>query len=137
MRLVPGHRGRASILEVSTMSRSYRAGLLILGVLSLVDVFTPLITDGEHPPMFIALIGSALGLISIALVAVAWRGRRLAAIGLVVLRLLSALTAVPAFVVDGVPAIAMLMAGLGIGVTVVGCVLILSGVSQRSLATAR
>ena len=93
------------------MSATYRAGLVILGVMSLGDLAAPLLTDGETPPMSIALIGSALGPISLVLVVLAWRGRTAAAIGLVVVRLLSALTAVPAFIFTGVPLVPMILAG--------------------------
>ena len=41
-------------------TRQYRAGLIVLGLLSLVDLAGPLITDGQHPPMVIALIGAGL-----------------------------------------------------------------------------
>ena len=52
----------------------------------------------------IALVDAGFGLISIVLVILAWPGRLWAAIALVVVRLLIALTAVPAFLVPGVPA---------------------------------
>jgi hypothetical protein len=71
------------------MSRSYRAGLVILGVLSLIDVAGPLLTDGDHPPMSIALIGAALGVLSLAFVHYAWHGVRRAVLPLVVLRLIA------------------------------------------------
>ena len=73
------------------MSVAYRAGLVLLGVISIGDLVAPLLTDGHTPPMFIALIGSALGLLSLVLAVFAWRGRTAATIGLVILRLLSAL----------------------------------------------
>ena len=75
------------------MSRSYRAGLVILALLSLVDVAGPLLTDGETPPMAIALVGCALGVASLVCVVLAWRGVTRAVLPLVVLRLLSALSA--------------------------------------------
>jgi hypothetical protein len=40
------------------MSRSYRAGLILLGVLSAADLALPVLTDGEHPPMSVALAGA-------------------------------------------------------------------------------
>ncbi len=80
------------------MSYVYRAGLVVLGVLSLGDLAAPLLTDGQTPPMSIALIGAGLGLVSLILIVLAWRGRVAAAVGAVVVRLLSALTAV-----SGVP----------------------------------
>lgn len=117
------------------MSRKFRAGLIVFGLLSLGDLATPLVTDGEHPPMSIALIASAIGLISLVLVVLAWRGARRAVVPLIVLRLLSALTAVPAFFADGVPAAAMVVAGLAIALAVVGSALVL--VPARQFAGAR
>jgi hypothetical protein len=117
------------------MSRTFRAGLVVFGLLSLGDLATPLLTDGEHPPMSIALIGSAIGLISLVLVGLAWRGARRAVVPLIVLRVLSAVTAVPAFFASDVPVGAMAAAGLGIALTVIGTALIL--VPSRQLAGAR
>jgi hypothetical protein len=119
------------------MTHLYRAGLIVLGLLSLVDLAVPVITDGQHPPMVIALISAGLGLISVILVILAWHGRRVAAITLVVLRLLSALGAVPAFLEPGVPTGAMIAAGFGIGLTVVGAALVLAGLRRPVLAGAR
>ncbi len=112
------------------MTRLYRAGLIILGALSLGDLAAPLLTDGEHPPMFIALIGAAIGALSIVLLIFAWRGRTPAAIALVVVRLLSALTAVPAFTVPGVPTVPMILAGVMITLTVVGIGFVLTGIRR-------
>jgi hypothetical protein len=118
------------------MTRLYRAGLALLGVLSLGDLAAPLLTDGQHPPLFVALIGSALGLVSLVLVVLGWRGRRPAAVSLVVVRLLSALTAVPAFTVPGVPTTAVVLAGVLLGATLVGVVLVLVGLRRPALVTA-
>jgi hypothetical protein len=119
------------------MTRLYRAGLVVLGLLSLVSLASPLITDGQHPPMMIALIDAAVGLIGIILVILAWRGRLAAAIALIVVRLLSALTAVPAFLVPGVPTGPMIAAGFGIGLTVVGAALVLAGLRRPAVVSAR
>jgi hypothetical protein len=119
------------------MNRFSRAGLIILGVVSLGDLSAPLLTDGQHPPMSIALIGSALGLISLVLFGLAWRGAKAAAIALVVVRVLSALTAVPAFTVAGVPTTAMVLAGIAITATLVAAVLVLSGIRQPQTVGAR
>lgn len=86
------------------MSPSFRAGLLVLGVLSLIDVAGPLMTDGGKPPMWIALVDAAIGLASLVCVWAVWRGERRAVLALVALRLVSAASAVPAFFVSGVPA---------------------------------
>ena len=88
------------------MSAPKSLGLTLLALLSLVDVSGPLLTDGEHPPMAIALVGAALGLASLALVWYAARGASRAIAPLIGLRVISALTAVPAFFVSDVPAAA-------------------------------
>ena len=52
-----GHVGRNKISRrYVEMTRLSRAGLIMLGLLSLVSLAEPLITDGQHPPMTIALI---------------------------------------------------------------------------------
>jgi hypothetical protein len=118
------------------MTSVSRAGLIVLGLLSLVSLSSPLWTDGQHPPMMIALVDAGVGLICIVLIALAWPGRLWAAITVVVLRLLLALTAVPAFVAPGVPAGPMIAAGAGIGLTLVGAVLVLAGLRRRALVNA-
>jgi len=123
--------------EVFTNDSFLSCRLIVLGLLSLVEVAGPLTTDGQHPPMVIALIGAGLGLISIVLVILAWPGRMAAAITLIVLRLLSALTAVPAFLVPDVPTGAKIAAGLGISLTVVGAALVLAGLRRPALVDAR
>ena len=119
------------------MATAYRVGLVLLGLISLGDLSAPLLTDGQTPPMFIALVGSALGLLSLVLVVLAWGGRVAAAIGLVVLRLLSALTAVPAFLEPGVPLVPMTLAGIAITGTLAGVVLVFTGLRRPALAGAR
>lgn len=108
-------------------TRMFTAGLVVLGLLSLADLFAPLMTDGKTPPMFIALIGSALGLISLIAILGARKGSKAALVLLLVVRGLSALTAVPAFLEPGVPAVVKTLAGIGIGLTIVGTMLVLGG----------
>lgn len=112
------------------MSHVYRAGLGVLGVLSAADLAAPLLTDGQTPPLSIALIGAGLGVVSLVLIVIAWRGRVAAAVGAVVVRLLSALTAVPAFLVDGVPTLPKVLAGVAIVLAVTGSALVLSGLRR-------
>lgn len=100
------------------------SGLVILAVLSVVDIADLAVTDGEHPPYSIAIAAAALGVASLVLVASTWRGLHWAVAPLVVLRALSALSAVPAFVVGGVPAPAVVLAGGIVALTIVGIVLI-------------
>lgn len=113
----------------------YRFGLVLLGLLALSDIATPLVTDGEHPPMSIAIGAAVVGLISVVLVVLAWRGKRWALAPLITLRLASALLAVPAFFESGVPTAAVLAAGVGVAATVVGVIAVL--LPQRELVGAR
>jgi hypothetical protein len=103
-----------------------RVGLVVLGVLSLADVAAPLLTDGEHPPMAVAIVASVLGVLSIAFVVLAWGGRRWPIIPLIVLRALSALAAVPAFLADGVPGPAKVASAVLIALTAIGIALIVA-----------
>lgn len=107
------------------MSMSFRAGLALLGLLSAADLALPLLTDGQ-PPMAVALFVAALGLAGIALLVPAWRGSERALLALIVLRLLSALTAVPAFFVPDVPTLAVTSAAIIVAVTTLGVALVLS-----------
>lgn len=118
-------------LEV-VVSLQFRAGLIVLGLLSAGDLALPLLTDGEHPPMAVALVAALIGLASIALIISAWRGARRAVLPLVVLRLLSAVAAVPAFFEPDVPASAIVAAGAGVALTVVGVVLVLAGARRTT-----
>jgi hypothetical protein len=123
-------------LEV-VVSRSYRVGLILLAVLSALDLIGPLLTDGEHPPMAVALVGAALGLASIALVVSAWRGATRAVWPLVGLRVVSALSAVPAFFVSDVPVAAVAAAAAVAALTVLGVVLVLPATRRVSVVGAR
>ena len=113
------------------MSALYRGGVALLGLLSVMGLSTLIFSDGQHPPMIIAIIGAVLDLISIVLAVLAWRGRAAAAIGLSVVRVLSALLALPAFYVGGVPGPIMAVAGSFIVLTIVGVVLTLAGMRRQ------
>lgn len=106
------------------MSHSFRTGLVLLGVLSVLDLAGPLMTDGDNPPMWIAVLGSVLGVASLACVYLAWRGTGRAVLPLVGLRLFSALTAVPAFFVSDVPGGVRALAGVIVLLSLVGVALV-------------
>jgi hypothetical protein len=107
------------------MSGKNKMGLVILGLLSVADLLTPALTDGEHPPMEIAIGAAVVGLVSLVLIGFVWRGKRWALAPLITLRLASALLAVPAFFASGVPAAAVAAAGVGVAATIVGVVAVL------------
>jgi hypothetical protein len=103
----------------------YKLGLVVLALVSAVDVLTPVMTDGEHPPMEIAIGASVVGLVSLVLVGFAWRGKRWSLAPLITLRLASALLAVPAFFASDVPTAAVAAAGVGVAATIFGVVAVL------------
>ena len=103
---------------------STRPGLVLLGLLSAVDVVSLPLGDGKHPPLAVLVFGAVLGVLSLVLVTKAWRDP-LAGLRLLVLaRALSALTAVPAFLVGGVPTAAKVAAGVFMGLTALGIALV-------------
>jgi len=126
------------LLEVPVSgSRAFRGGLIVLAVLSVLDLLGPLFTDGKHPPMAVALVGSVLGLASLALVVSAWRNGLRALLPLMALRVLSALTAAPAFFVSDAPVAAVVAASAIIVLTIVGIVLVLPATRRPTVAGAR
>jgi hypothetical protein len=110
-----------------------RVGLAVFGLLSLGDIATLALTDGEHPPYEVAALGAVLGLVTLVLVVRAYgdpaRPLRL----LIGLRVLSAVTAIPAFFVSDVPAAAEIGAGAIVALTAVGVLLTARG---RTMAVA-
>jgi hypothetical protein len=100
-----------------------RVGLAIFGLLSVGDVVTIFLTDGDHPPYAVAAVGTLLGLVSLVLVVQAWRDPSRSLRLLIGLRVLSAITAIPAFFVSDVPAGAEVGAAAIIVLTAVGVVL--------------
>lgn len=115
----------------------FRAGLVILALLSAQDLLLPLVTDGEHPPLPVALAAAVVGLISLVLIVSAWRGASRAVPVLIVVRLLSALSAAPAFMAPDVPSAAIAAAAVIVGLTLVGSALVLVGARRGAMAGAR
>lgn len=115
-----------------------RAGLVLaalLGVADVVSAFFPT-PDGEiGPPLPIVLLGGLLGVATLAAVVVAWRTGRRGALRIVAgTRVLSAITALPAFFVD-IPAWLRLAAAVAVVLTVV-CVLLVLAPARRSASVA-
>jgi hypothetical protein len=114
------------------MSAPARIGLWLLGVCSLLDVVSLALTDGTSPPWSVAIATAAVGIVSLVLVVRALRG---AGVRLLIgLRILSALSAVPAFVLTGVPPTAVAAAAVVVVLNVVG-VLLVAGASRRAEVT--
>lgn len=109
------------------MNAQHRAGLVLLGLLAVVDLPTPFVTDGEHPPMWVAFVSVVLGVASLACLPAAWRGHRPALLSLFGTRMLSAALALPAFFVSDVPGGVVVFVAAFTAVTVLGVVLALAG----------
>lgn len=115
-------------------TRTQTAGLLLFGLLSLGDLVTILVTDGDSPPYAIAAMDTVLGAASLSLIVRAFRDRAANLRLLVGLRVVSAITAVPAFFVDDVPTAAKAAAGVIIVLTGLGVLLV--GTRRTSVVTA-
>ncbi|TNM69094.1 hypothetical protein FHN55_04680 [Streptomyces sp. NP160] len=116
-------------------------GLVLASLLALADLSGVLVVDQptgtsaqNGPPTEVLWFAFAMGVVTLAGVALAWAGRwrapavRLAAVA----RILSALTAVPAFFVGGVPAVLLVWAAVTVLVTVVAVVLMLLRPRRRA-----
>ena len=108
----------------STAATSGLAICALLGVVDIVSLGGLGADDG--PPTGIVLLGAVLGVLTLVGVWMAWRGQRRGAILVIVARLISALTAIPAFFVDDVPdwvppvvGIGLLLTAAGVGLVVV------------------
>ena len=102
----------------------HRVALVLFGLLSVADIVGLVATDGKHPPYAIAAVGAVLGVVSLWLVVRIWRGNWGGVFVLVGLRVLSALSAVPAFFVSDVPAAAVVAAAAIVVLTVVALLML-------------
>lgn len=114
-------------------SAGARVGFVLLALLSVADVAGLALTDGKHPPYSIAVIGAVLGVASLVCLVPAWRGNTAAFRTLAVLRVVSAVSAVPAFFASGVPAAAVGAAAAIVVLTAVALVLVV-GAWTRTVA---
>ncbi|MFI9598592.1 hypothetical protein ACWEQ7_06830 [Streptomyces sp. NPDC004069] len=113
-------------------SRVLVTGLVLAGLLGLVDVVSMPFGDGEHPPFAVAVAGAVIGLITLVGVVLAWRGSRAGAVAVIVTRLLSALSAVPAFFADDVPGALVALVALAVLLTLACVALIAPGLRDRA-----
>lgn len=119
-----------------TATSTRRTGLVLLGMVSLSDVTLLAVTDGDSPPYPVAALATLLGLGSLWLVVRALRDPAAPVRLLIGLRVLSAVLALPAFVVADVPAVAVACAAVVVALTAVG-VLLVAGGARRAVGAAR
>jgi hypothetical protein len=106
-----------------------RVGLVLaalLGVADLVSIAMPTDPDQPGPPMAVLVVGMLLGVVTLAAVVLAWVTRRRAWSRVTAgSRIVSALTALPAFFVPDVPPALVASAAVAVAVTAVAVVLLL------------
>ncbi|MFF4832919.1 hypothetical protein [Streptomyces sp. NPDC001315] len=117
---------------VSSLTRKNKVGLALAGVLGLLDTANFLDipagdSDAAGPPAAVLVADGVLGLITVVAVLYAWRtanrtGSRVVAGS----RILSAITALPALFVSGVPAWVVALVAVFVVLTVVVTALVLS-----------
>lgn len=100
---------------------NYRVGLVIAGLLAVSDLVTFAL---GAPPPGVVIASTVLGVITLVALVPAWRGRnRTAVLTVAASRIVSALLAVPAFFVDGVPA----------GIRVTAAIIIVLAIASTAL----
>ena len=122
----------------SPVTSRTRAGLVLAALLGLADVvsaFFPTPEGEVGPPLPIVVLGGLLGVATLAAVAAAWRtGQRGMLRIIAATRVLSAISALPAFFVD-IPAALKLVVAVGVVLTVVCVVLVLTPARRTASVT--
>lgn len=88
------------------------------------------------PPVPIVLLDAVLGLITLAGARMVWRGRRSGVVTVIVARVISALTALPAFFVDDVPGWVPFFVGILVVLTIVGVGLLVASLRRQEFSAA-
>lgn len=113
-----------------TLSTKNKVGLALAFLLGVIDIPGPVIfkvPEGETgPPMGILVLAAICGVITVVAVVIAWRSASAGAIRTAAgARIVSMLTSLPAFFVD-VPAGVKAVSAVGVVITIVAVVLMLS-----------
>ena len=123
---------------MSPVTTRTRVGLVLAALLAVGDVvsaFFPTPDGVVGPPLPIVVLGGLLGIATLAAVVAAWRSGRRAALWTVAgTRVLSALTALPAFFVD-VPALVRLLVAVFVVLTVVSVALVVAPARRAASVT--
>ena len=120
------------------LSTKNKVGLVIAGILGVTDTFSAFFPtpDGEvGPPYPILVLGSICGVVTVIAVVIGWTKANRGAIRVAAgARIVSMLTALPAFFVD-VPAGIKILVTVVVVLTVISVVLMLSPARQTSPVT--
>lgn len=105
-------------------SRPAGIAMAIFGLLGVADLgLLGVIGSADAPPLVVSLSVALLGLITLVALGPAYRGSRSALLTIVVVRVISALLAIPAFFL-GAPTWVMIIEGTVIGATIAALVLL-------------
>lgn len=121
-------------MNTTVLTTKNKVGLVIAGLMGLVDIVslafpTP---DGEvGPPLPVLALGTVCGVVTVVAVILAWVKSNKGAIRIAAgARILSMLSALPAFFIDGVPAGIKILAAAFVILTVTALVLMLTPAKQ-------
>jgi hypothetical protein len=111
---------------------------VLLAVVDVAALLLPTPPDGEGPPLVVTLFSAAMGVITlVAAVWVARTGKRSAIRVIAVTRILSAITALPAFFVDGPPPVFVAFGAATVVLTIVSVVLLMHRARSSMTAAVR
>jgi hypothetical protein len=120
---------------MSTLSTRAKIGFwlaVLLAVADLAGSLAPVPADGEGPPLVVIVFGAVMGLVTLgAAVFVARTGSRAGLRIMAVARILSAITALPAFFVPDVPALFVAWGAATAVLTIVAVVLLMNRSRER------
>ena len=110
-----------------------RTGLILAGLLGALDIAGGIMQlgGGDVLPTAVAVLTIAFGVAPLVLVPFAWRGSARAGWTIVAVRILSAMTGLPAFFVPGVPAGAVVAASTGLLLAAMVATLVALGTESR------
>ena len=108
----------------------------LLGVVDIIGLAALGLPGDDGPPVLVALIGAVLGVITLVGARMAWRGGRSGVVTVIVSRVLSALSALPAFFVDDVPDWVPFFVAIFVVLTVVGVGLLVVSLRRRESSAA-
>jgi hypothetical protein len=118
--------------QTGPLSTRNKVGLALCGLLGTADIvglaFIGAAEPGvQGPPTAVIVSSAVMGVITLVALVFTWRsGSRLGSRIIAATRILSALTGVPAFLLDNVPPLGIVIAGGGIVITLVAVWLLLS-----------
>ncbi|RZS91115.1 hypothetical protein EV189_0348 [Motilibacter rhizosphaerae] len=116
----------STVPVTSRQGAGYVLGILV-GLANIPGAFIPAGDDGAGPPVAVLVVSLVLGVLTVALLALAWRTRSRGALrASAVLLVINVITSLPAFFVSGVQAWVRLVAGLFVLASVAALVLLFS-----------